>query len=236
MHRLTGSEFKCLMYICRRTFGFHKKKDRIAFSQFTDGITDESGERLDGGTGLSRPQVSESLSNLLSFGLINKKEDTKGNFYEINLNCDLLEVVKKVNQFRIISQKSGKESLPQVVKKVNQSGKESLHTKESKKEREIKNINPKGFAVWDFKKYKESMYSDNRKGLQIIALFFDEKGLTFDSQEECQMAIKEHLRIANELVKIDKDKIFKAMDYAKREYPDMWKLTTVAKVISSRKI
>ena len=191
------------MYVCRRTFGFHKKKDRIAFSQFTDGITDETGEKLDGGTGLSRPQVSESIGNLVSFGLILKKEDAKGNFYEINLNCDLLEVVKKVNQFRLISQKSGKESLPQLVKKVNQSGKESLHTKESKKEREIKNINPIGFDVWDFKKYKESMYSDNRKGLQIIALFFDEKGLTFDSKEECQMAIKEHLRIANELVKSD---------------------------------
>ena len=98
------------------------------------------------------------------------------------------------------------------------------------------NVNSKEFTPWDFKKYKEQMYLDSRKGIQIIAMFFDEKGLSFDSYEECQMAINEHLKISNTLAKLDKEKVFRAIDYSKREYPDIWKLTTVAKVISSRKI
>ena len=32
---IPNAEAKCLLYICRRTYGFHKEKDRISLTQFT---------------------------------------------------------------------------------------------------------------------------------------------------------------------------------------------------------
>ena len=45
--RLPEGEARCSLYICRRTFGFHKKRDRISLSQFVDGIRDKEGKVLD---------------------------------------------------------------------------------------------------------------------------------------------------------------------------------------------
>ena len=57
------SEFKVLMYVCRRTYGFHKKSDKIAISQIIDGITDRDGKVLDKGTGLGRRTVINAIKN-----------------------------------------------------------------------------------------------------------------------------------------------------------------------------
>lgn len=52
--RLPPSEKDLILFVIRKTYGFHKKEDRISLTQF---------ER---GTGLSRPTVVRSLKNLLS--------------------------------------------------------------------------------------------------------------------------------------------------------------------------
>lgn len=74
MHQLSGAEFKCLMYIVRRTYGFHKRMDKISISQFENGVktTDENGEemQLDYGTGLTRKTIIEALNTLEERGLI----------------------------------------------------------------------------------------------------------------------------------------------------------------------
>ena len=61
---LSGAELKILLYICRRTFGFKKEADSISYSQMTGGIIKKSGERLDGGTGLSKDSVGRALKSL----------------------------------------------------------------------------------------------------------------------------------------------------------------------------
>ena len=99
--RLPGAEAKCILYICRRTYGFHKEKDRISFSQFLNGIKNRKGEKLDCGSGLkSRSSVNEALKNLSKAGAIFIEKSTKGNLYEINLNMSVDKVVQKVNQYR----------------------------------------------------------------------------------------------------------------------------------------
>ena len=35
--KFSNAEFKILCFICRKTFGWHKEKDRIAYSQIIDG-------------------------------------------------------------------------------------------------------------------------------------------------------------------------------------------------------
>ena len=126
------SEAKCLLYICRRTYGFHKERDRISYSQFIDGIKNKDGKRLDHGAGVARASVNIALKNLTASGLIKMIPTKAGNFYEINIDLDDFEVVvQNLNQFRIKT-KSGSENRPKQVhllnlqKKGNKGNKESL--------------------------------------------------------------------------------------------------------------
>jgi hypothetical protein len=94
------SEARCLIYICRRTFGFHKGSDRISFSQFTDGIKDRRGNVLDYGTGLSKQAVAVGLKNLAQAEAIRVMKSKKGNVYEVNLHMDVDKVVNLIDQSR----------------------------------------------------------------------------------------------------------------------------------------
>jgi len=94
------SEARCLIYICRRTFGFHKASDRISFSQFTDGIKDRRGNVLDYGTGLSKQAVAVGLKNLVQSEAVRVLKSKKGNVYEINLHMDVDKVVNLIDQSR----------------------------------------------------------------------------------------------------------------------------------------
>lgn len=121
--QIPEGEGKCLMYICRRTYGFHKERDRISLSQFVDGIKDRNGNQLDCGAGVSRPTAVESLKNLIGSGLVKVIRTPAGNYYEID--CELLVessvengVVKKINQLRKLT-RTGKESKPKQVKLLN---------------------------------------------------------------------------------------------------------------------
>ena len=77
MSRLSPGEFKILMCICRKTFGWQKESDKISRSQIVEM------------TGLSREGVRKSLSILEDYGLILKTEqfntqgDNDPNLYEI---------------------------------------------------------------------------------------------------------------------------------------------------------
>lgn len=116
--RISEAEARCLLYICRRTFGFHKDEDNISFSQFENGIKTSQGRRLDYGTGLSRPSVNAALQNLIKVGVIFVQQRSKGNRYKLNLHMDVDKVVNEINQLRGLT-RSGKSSLPKVVKQVN---------------------------------------------------------------------------------------------------------------------
>ena len=133
-----------MLYICRRTFGFHKEEDRISFSQFINGIKGRDGKRLDYGTGLARPSVSEALKNLRQSNAIFVEKDSKGNYYKVNLEMDIDKVVKKVNQLRKLTN-IGKESEPKLVKLLN------LQKKGNKGKKE------EGFSL--FKRKKKPFYN-----------------------------------------------------------------------------
>lgn len=101
MAQLSPSEFKVLMYLCRRTYGFWKKRDAVSLSQLADGIETRDGRRIDFGTGLSRPTVIKAIKSLEAMGLVKVKRvriDEKHNainVYELNTDA---EVVKDFNQ------------------------------------------------------------------------------------------------------------------------------------------
>jgi hypothetical protein len=141
--RIPEAESRCLLYICRRTFGFHKEADRISFSQFIDGIKTKEGKILDYGAGLARASVAKGLKHLTLAGVISMKKTTKGNYYQINLQMDIEKVVQLVNQYSRHT-KSGSATRPKVVQQVNtqklgNKEKESISQSEtaSKKERSV---------------------------------------------------------------------------------------------------
>ena len=116
--RITEGEARCLLYICRRTFGFHKQEDNISFSQFENGIKTSQGRQLDYGTGMSRPAINNALQNLIKVEAIFVTQRSKGNRYSLNLSMDVDKVVNLINQLRKLT-RSGKQGLPKSVNLVN---------------------------------------------------------------------------------------------------------------------
>jgi len=90
--RLNGGEVKVLLYIIRRTFGFKKERDSISLSQMLNGIVKKNGDRLDYGTGMSKPSVCRALNTLEEKLIITttKQFDFKGGCvatsYQLNMN------------------------------------------------------------------------------------------------------------------------------------------------------
>lgn len=81
MKELSPACFKVLCVICRKTFGWHKGKDKISIKQLMEH------------SGLSRQGVVTSVDLLIELGLIFKEtcKDSKGgsgvNFYGVSVNC-----------------------------------------------------------------------------------------------------------------------------------------------------
>jgi hypothetical protein len=95
MAELSGAEFKVLLYIARRTYGFGKDRDTISLSQIANGVTKRDGTVLDRGTGASRSSVARCLKELEGRGLIirttnmsNSGREFEENTYSINLHCE----------------------------------------------------------------------------------------------------------------------------------------------------
>jgi DNA-binding transcriptional ArsR family regulator len=106
---LSGAELKVVLYLIRRTFGFHRATDSVSLTQFCEGITTRDGRRLDHGTGLARSSASKALAALEQRGLIvaERAEQQHGgaavNLYRLNLpssepQIDEPRVVRKSNQ------------------------------------------------------------------------------------------------------------------------------------------
>ena len=91
---LSGNEFKVLMYLTRRIFGFHKSSDCISLSQMLNGIRKKNGDRLDHGTGLSKPTLLRSLKILQEMGLViahQRSDEVRGDVatcYQLSLEAN----------------------------------------------------------------------------------------------------------------------------------------------------
>ena len=75
-YRIPGEQRQCLDAILRKTYGFHKKTDYIALSQFVEM------------TGLKKPTVVRAIQGLLSKKIITviKKDNKTIHLYEFNKN------------------------------------------------------------------------------------------------------------------------------------------------------
>lgn len=89
-------------------------------------------------------------------------------------------------------------------------------------------------APFSFKEYLEKMQKDKQPSIRFIAFFFKKKKLTFDSEGEVRVAIKRHLRAANDVIKFGSAKVNAAVKECERMESEgiNWTIETVLKVLT----
>jgi hypothetical protein len=176
--QLPEGEARCVLYVARRTFGFHKDKDKISLSQFERGIETKEGKTLDLGTGLSRPVIVEALKNLIAADVVISIHSTTGNEYELNLDVDIDSAVQKIAKLRKESREK-KEKGPRqtrlfkVVRKTNQLGELTGSSKENLPE-VVRRTNTQTKEKKE-KKVSQATPTPKQKSVhsQLIELFYD---------------------------------------------------------------
>ena len=151
---LKGTETKILLYICRRTFGFHRQGDSIAYSQFRFGVKTKDGVNLDLGTLMTKASIKSSLDFLVQCGILEiESEPGRTSCYRLILEVDQVEILRKVmartgSKIELVRKNhrfknctaSGSKIEPQVVQKLNTQKKEEIKGKKERKY--IKERNP----------------------------------------------------------------------------------------------
>lgn len=237
MYRLPDAEFRVVIYICRRTYGFQRESDQISFSQFIDGIVKRDGTRLDGGCGLARSSLSKALSSLIEMKLIIKEDNSKGNFYKINLDVDLKEVVRLLDQFGSRTESSSA-TVPKVVRQPNQQKKV---TKESQK---LSEGSDEGVIEeeekFELKKEIEILDSHKSRHMVIIGGYldfvYDRVKDNITSKKQFNAFIKANVKVASDLANAgySDSQLGKAFQSVSRKYEGKidWKLSTVHKELT----
>ncbi len=112
--RISGEEMQCLWIILRKTYGWHKKEDKISLSQFS---------QL---TGLKRQNVLRAINKLSSKKIIGiiKNDSSQINIYNINKDFDKWEPLPK--KITLSSKK-----ITTVINIDNRVSSKKIHTKET---------------------------------------------------------------------------------------------------------
>ena len=71
---LGEADLKVLLFLMRRTFGFHKAADAVSLDQIEHGIRRRDGGMASSGTGLSRTSIHAALRRLGTWGLLEVRE------------------------------------------------------------------------------------------------------------------------------------------------------------------
>lgn len=113
LHLLSGEEWKVLTYAIRRILGFNKRSDRISLSQFSEGIVNRQGVRLDYGCGLNVDTIRTITANLCEYGFLIRLQENDPHLNtgpEYGLQLD----DTKINLSAILQRKTMKEKANQV--------------------------------------------------------------------------------------------------------------------------
>jgi len=206
---LLGSEFQVLLFIIRKTYGFHKKSDRISLSQFEQG------------TGLSRPTVIKTLKNLIARNMV-----VKIYLPDQNMGYSFIKDHEKwvVKTHLLVKGKwvSSKEGFTETSKE----GFTHKRKKDNTKDIVASDI------PFSLKEEITKLEESNRRDLNIIALYLEHRKPDLQTYEQYEETLKRHLKSANKLKLFTDDQIIKALNYAKKEYKDIYKLETLLKILT----
>lgn len=71
-----------------------------------------------------------------------------------------------------------------------------------------------------------------RRDLGIIALYFESRKPEFKNKEQYRIALRRHLKPAKDLSNFTDEQIIKALEYAEKEYKDIYTLETLIKILT----
>ena len=97
------------------------------------------------------------------------------------------------------------------------------------KKKEIQNPNT---PIDNWAEYLNQMDESNNRGINIIAHYFREKGLFFETTGKASSAIKRHLRASQQLSPFTDEEISKATKEAQKQYPELWTIETLIKILT----
>jgi len=88
--------------------------------------------------------------------------------------------------------------------------------------------------AYDHQEEVTKLLDSDRRDLNLIGYFMQQKGLTYETYEEFQVAIRRNLRAAKDLAAFSDAKIRDAVKRAKQEYSSIWTLETAVKILTNR--
>lgn len=87
-------------------------------------------------------------------------------------------------------------------------------------------------SEFNFETYLKGMEDNKSRHIQVIAFYWKKKRLVYKTLKEAQSAIRRHLRAAMEVANFDDEAIVKAYKVADREYPKMYTVETLHKILT----
>lgn len=87
-------------------------------------------------------------------------------------------------------------------------------------------------SPFSLKEEIQKLYDNPRRDLNIIGLFLEYRNPPLENRKQYEVTLKRHLKPAKDLISFSDDQIIKAMDYAKKEYKDIYTLETIIKILT----
>lgn len=167
-------------------------------------------------TGLSEQSIRTALSKLKSTNEITNHSTSKYTIITVN-NWSKYQVSTN--------------NPPNEQPTTNQQLTTNKNVKKDKNEKK-ENAAPKVAAPFILKNELQKLKTDKRPHIQLIGEYLEEKNIPLESHEELKVAIKRHSRAAVALSKFSDKRIGWATTVAEKEYPDLWTLETLVKILT----
>ena len=206
----TGIPMRLILFVIRKTYGFHKKEDIISLSQFQQAINEKN-----------RSNLIYWLNYLVQAKILVKTKISSMQIkYGFNKNYEQwlpLVQVRELVQTRLYTS-------------ANKRTKTSANNRTHKRKKEIytKENTIVATSVAD---YLKKMKSSKDKRMPIIALYAEFKRVEWDNLDQARSFVRRYLRSATLLKGYKLEKIQEIMQFLENTADFKWTLESVAKYI-----
>ena len=171
--------------------------------------------------------IRKTLIELEERGYLTRMKQADGRMvYRIHFP-PISQTVERANRLKKPNGRNGKRQKRQVADSTAISNKEAQVIKRVSNKELEKPVSP---FVWET--YLKGMEDHKRKDLQLIAYYFRQRNVAFDSKAEAEVAIRRHLRAATQVAKFSEEKVIKAIKVCEVQHKDIgWTLETVMKTL-----
>lgn len=236
MAKMSDAELRVVMIVTRATFGWvmddnsgmRKEEDWISHSQ----MVKKSGK--------SSRAISYAISSCVANNWIEartakgelldtpEKRKSYGRKIYYRLGSKFLGKAETIaNTTKVPSQ-----PFPSTIANDDTKPSQPLRTTKETITKEILQKGTEQSSVFSIQEEIKKLEDNPRRDMNVIALFLDEKKPDIRTKDQFQITIKRHLRAAKQLSPFTDDQILKAVRIAKREYPSIWQVETLLKILT----